>query len=223
MLKITFIGHSAFKLENETHSILIDPFISGNPVAAYSDLKTDDILLTHAHGDHLGDSLEISKKTGAKITAIFELANYCSEKGAKAQAINIGGKVPFPWGCAYWLPARHSSGTSEGRYGGEPASILIKMGENSVYHAGDTGLHYDMKMTGEFYKPKISLLPIGGYFTMGIDEAVKAAEWLESETIIPMHYGTFPPIQADPEEFKSKIESIGKKCIILKPGESLTI
>ncbi len=223
MVKITFIGHSAFKITGENHSILIDPFISGNPVSAFSDLKADDILVTHAHSDHLGDSIEISKKTGARITAIFELANYCGEKGAKARGINIGGKVPFSWGSAYWLPAAHSSGTPDGKYGGVPSSILVNIGGKSIYHAGDTGLHYDMKMIGEFYKPEIALLPIGGFYTMGINEAVKAAQWLESKKIIPMHYNTFPPIKADPEEFKAEIETIGKECVILKPGESIDI
>ena len=222
-VKITFIGHSAFKISTESHAVLIDPFITGNPLAAYSDLKADDILLTHAHGDHLGDSIKISQKTGTKITAVFELANYCAEKGAAAQPVNIGGKVPFPWGNAYWLPAVHSSGTPDGRYGGMPASILVNIEGKSIYHAGDTGLHYDMKMVGEFYKPGISLLPIGGYFTMGIDEAVHAAEWLGSQKVIPMHYNTFPPIKVDPEEFKAKIEALGKECIILKPGESIDL
>jgi L-ascorbate metabolism protein UlaG (beta-lactamase superfamily) len=222
-VKITFIGHSAFKISTENHAVLIDPFITGNPLAAYSDLKADDILVTHAHGDHLGDSIEISKKTGSQITAVFELANYCAEKGAISQPVNIGGKVNFSWGSAYWLPAVHSSGTPDGKYGGEAASILVNIGGKTIYHAGDTGLHYDMKMVGEFYKPEVSLLPIGGHFTMGIDEAVHAAEWLGSQKVIPMHYNTFPPIKADPEEFKSKIETLGKECIVLKPGEGLVI
>jgi len=223
MVKISFIGHSAFKITGETYSLLIDPFITGNPVAAYSDLKADDILLTHAHGDHLGDSIEIAKNTGAQITAIFELANYCTEKGVKAQGVNIGGKVPFPWGSAYWLPAAHSSGTPDGRYGGVPASILINIDGKSIYHAGDTGLHYDMKMIGEFYKPQIAMLPIGGFYTMGINEAVRAAQWLDCNKIIPMHYDTFPPIKTDPEEFKAELEAIGKECIILKPGQKVEI
>ncbi len=223
MVRITFIGHSAFKIDGEAGSILIDPFITGNPSAKVSDLKVDDILVSHAHGDHLGDSIEISRKTGAKITAIFELANYCGEKGVKAQGVNIGGKVPFDWGNAYWLPAAHSSGTPDGKYGGEPASILVNIDGKSIYHAGDTGLHYDMKMIGGFYKPEIALLPIGGFYTMGIPEAVEAARWLEVKKVIPMHYNTFPAIKSDPEEFKAEINSIGKECIVLNPGESIEI
>ncbi|OGI00191.1 MAG: metal-dependent hydrolase [Candidatus Melainabacteria bacterium GWF2_37_15] len=212
-MKITFIGHSAFKIND---SILIDPFMAGNHTA-------NDILLTHAHGDHLGDAIEISRKTGAKITAIFELANYCAEKGAKAQGVNIGGKVPFSWGSAYWLPARHSSSTPDGKYGGEPASIFLNINGKKIYHAGDTGLHYDMKMIGELYKPDVALLPIGGFYTMGVDEAVKAAQWLDCNKVIPMHYNTFPAIQVDVLDFKAKIEAVGKECIILKPSENVEV
>jgi L-ascorbate metabolism protein UlaG (beta-lactamase superfamily) len=223
VVKIQYIGHSAFKISTKGKSLLIDPFITGNPLAANVDLNVHDILVTHGHGDHLGDSLELSKKYNSPITAIFELANYCAKKGAKVQGINMGGKVPFEWGNAVWLPAAHSSGTPDGTYGGEPASILVNIDGISIYHAGDTGLHYDLKMVGEFYKPDIALLPIGGYFTMGVDEAVKAAEWLGSKKIIPMHYDTFPPIKADVEDFKKKINAIGAECIILKSGDILEV
>ncbi len=225
-VEIKFLGHSAFAISEEENSILIDPFISGNPgvVTTHKNLSSKDILLTHAHGDHLGDAIELSKRFNSTITAVFELANYCAKKGAKAQGVNIGGKVPFAWGYAYWLTAAHSSSTPEGIYGGCPASILVSIGGVSIYHAGDTGLHSDLKIIGEFYKPQISILPIGGYYTMGIDEAVEAAKWLGSEKIIPMHYNTFPPISVDIQDFKNKIESqTNAQCIVLKNGESLTL
>ena len=232
-VKIKYIGHSGFLIESGDHSIVIDPFINNNPNAAVSvsSINVQDIFVTHAHMDHLGDSVAISKNTGATITAIFELANYCAKKGAEAQGVNIGGKLPFRWGHAVFLPARHSSSTADEHYGGEAASILINIDKISIYHAGDTGLHYDLKMIGEFYKPDIAILPIGGFYTMGIDEAVQAANWLGSKTIIPMHYNTFPPIQTNVEEFKKKIESntllppsAGQaKCIILKPGSTYTV
>lgn len=225
-VKIKFLGHSAFKIISDNYSILIDPFITGNPEAkaTQEDLKVNDILVTHAHADHLGDSINLSKKTGAKLTAIFELANYCTGKGAKTQGVNMGGKVQFEWGNACWLPASHSSGTVDGHYGGTPASILMRIGNTSIYHAGDTGLHMDMKMIGEFYKPEISLLPIGGFYTMGIDEAVQAAKWVGSKKIIPMHYNTFPPIKAEAEEFKSKLEAeTDAECVILNPGEEYSL
>ncbi|MFH0702093.1 MAG: metal-dependent hydrolase [bacterium] len=221
-LIIKFIGHSAFVINYGANSIIIDPFITGNSQAKFDpvDLNVRDILITHAHGDHLGDSIEIAKKKSATITAMFEIANYCAKKGVKTQGVNMGGKVPFSWGNAYWLPAAHSSSMPDGQYGGEAAGILLNIGGTSVFHAGDTGLHLNFKMIGEFYKPEISILPIGGYYTMGIDEAVQAAKWLGSKKIIPMHYNTFPQIQIDVKEFKKRIESeASAECIILNPGE----
>ncbi|OGI16572.1 MAG: metal-dependent hydrolase [Candidatus Melainabacteria bacterium RIFOXYA12_FULL_32_12] len=222
-VEIKYLGHSAFLIIHNDHSILIDPFLVNSPISV-NELNVQDILLTHAHGDHLGDSIEISKEKNATITAIFELANYCSSQGVNANGVNLGGKVPFSWGYAYWLPASHSSSTPEGNYGGSPASILLNIKGVSIYHAGDTGLHYDLKMIGEVYKPDIALLPIGSYYTMGINEAVIAAKWLGSSKVIPIHYNTFPIIQANPEEFKAKIESETKSnCIILKPGELYSV
>jgi len=224
-INIKYLGHSAFILSDESSSVIIDPFLTGNPKASESSdkIKVNDILITHAHSDHLGDAIDISKKTQANITAIFELANYCSKKGAKAQGINMGGKIRYPWGYAVWLPASHSSSLPDGQYAGDPASIFINFKGTSIYHAGDTGLHMNLKMIGEFYKPEISLLPIGGYFTMGPDEAVQAAKWLGSKKIIPMHYDTFAPIKVDANVFKNKIQSETEaECIILTPGEIIT-
>ncbi|MEI7474755.1 MAG: metal-dependent hydrolase [bacterium] len=221
-VKIKYLGHSAFLIENKNFSIIIDPFLTGNEmfVNDKSVEKVNDILITHAHGDHLGDAVDLSKRTGAQISAIFEVANYCTRKGAKAQGLNIGGKVPFEWGTANWLTAAHSSSLPDGSYGGCPASILITIDGIKIFHAGDTGLHSDLKMIGEFYKPDIALLPIGGFFTMGIEEAVEATKWLGCKTVIPMHYNTFPPIKANPEEFKTQIaiETMAD-CIILKSNE----
>jgi len=223
---IKYLGHSAFIISDEEYSVLIDPFLSGNPKASESagDIKVDDILLTHAHSDHLGDAINISRRLNKKITAMFELAEYCSRNGANVQGINLGGKIRFPWGYAVWLPASHSSSTLDGKYAGSPASIFINFNGVTIYHAGDTGLHMDLKMVGEFYKPEISLLPIGGYYTMGPDEAVQVAKWLESKKIIPMHYDTFSQIEIDVKDFKKKIASETKaECIILKPGESVKV
>ncbi len=222
-LKIKFLGHSAFMISSENANILIDPFISENPQAQSEIEKTKptDILVTHAHADHLGDAIPLSKTYNAPITAIFELANYCMNKGANAQGVNLGGKVPFSWGYTNWLPATHSSSTPEGDYGGCAASVLVGLDGVKIYHAGDTGLHYDLKMVGDFYNPDIALLPIGGFFTMGIDEAVQAVKWLGCKTVIPMHYNTFPPIAVDANEFKQKVESeTSAKCIILNMNQT---
>lgn len=225
-INIEYLGHSAFIIKNDSYSVIIDPFLTGNPKASITadKVQVSDILVTHGHGDHVGDAVEISKKTGTKITAVFEIANYCTKKGAKSQGINLGGKIKFPWGWAVWLPASHTSSFSDGSYAGCPASILLEIGGVKIYHAGDTGLHMDLKMIGDVYKPDVSILPIGGYYTMGIDEAVIAAKWIGSQTIIPMHYDTFPPIKTDASVFKEKIESqMDARCIILPAGENLII
>lgn len=215
-VEITFLGHSAFKISDGKHNILVDPYLHYGNVEGH----VDDILVTHAHMDHLGSSIEISKKTGAKITTIFELANYCSKKGAKSQGINVGGKVKFDWGEAQWFSATHSSSLPDGSYGGCASSIFIKIQDKTIYHAGDTGLHLDMKIIGELYSPYLSLLPIGSVFTMGTDDAVEAAKYLKTSVVIPMHYNTFDAIKADTEYFKEKLErDTAAKCVILKPFE----
>ena len=225
MLNIYYIGHSAFYLKTEKTGILIDPFISGNPKSVF-DLQTNkitNIFLTHAHADHLGDAIPISKATRAEITAIFELANYCMGKGALTKGINLGGKIEYPWGSARFLPAFHSSSTPEGIYAGMPASILFEINGLKIYHAGDTCLNSEMKTIGEVYSPDIALLPIGSTFTMDIVEATKAAKWLNAKQVIPMHYNTFDLIKADTDKFKNAIESQDQKCTILKPGESINL
>lgn len=220
-LKIEYIAHSAFYITSGDYGILIDPFISQNPLAKFdtaSNIITD-ILLTHAHADHLGDAIPISREKKARITAVFELANYCENKGALVDGINLGGKIEFPWGSARFLPAFHSSSTPDGAYAGMPASILIEVDGVKIYHAGDTCLNSEMKVVGEFYKPDYAMLPVGSHFTMDIDEAVIAAQWLGAKKIIPMHYNTFGAIEVNIDEFKNKIEKAGKECLILKPSE----
>ena len=225
-VKIKYLGHSCFIISNEKFSIILDPFMSGNPLCSVNpkDIKVDDILLTHAHSDHTGDAPTISKHSGAKISAIFELANYFTNKGLSTQGVNIGGKVNFEWGSAVWLPASHSSTCADGTNGGVASSILINIDGGKIYHAGDTGLHYDMKMIGEMYSPDVCLLPIGGFYTMGVEEAVKATEWLNTKVVIPMHYNTFPPIVADDKKFKHLVElNTPAKCVILKSDETYEI
>lgn len=222
---INYIGHSAFFIENETAGILIDPFISGNPNSVFkiSPDKIKDILVTHGHGDHLGDAIPLSKKTGAQITTIFELANYCQTMGATVNGINMGGRIKLNGAFAKFMPAFHSSSTPDGKYAGMPSSIILEIGGKRIYHAGDTCLHQEMKVIGEFFKPDIAFLPIGSHYTMDVNEAATAAQWLNTQTVIPMHYNTFPVINADVQCFKEKIEKEGKKCVILNPGESFSI
>jgi L-ascorbate metabolism protein UlaG (beta-lactamase superfamily) len=225
MVKLTYHGHSVFEIKTEQHSLIIDPFLSGNSHANIkpSQVKADYIILTHAHGDHLGDAFEIAKNNNATIIAVNELANYASEKGCKAHNMHIGGGHNFPFGRVKFTIAHHGSSSPDGRYMGEPAGVVIAINGKNVYHAGDTGLFLDMRLIGEITPLDAALVPIGDNFTMGIDDAVKAVEFLNPKLAIPMHYNTFGVIEADPEEFKRKVESIGKKCIILPPGESIEI
>lgn len=223
--EINYIGHSAFFIERENCGILIDPFISGNPLAKFetNERNITDIFVTHGHADHLGDAISISKSKQTPITAVFELANYCSEKGASVNSINLGAKLSYTWGNARFLPAFHSSSTPDGKYAGMPASILFDINGKKIYHAGDTSLNSEMKVIGEVYAPEIALLPVGSTYTMDIDEAVIAAKWLKTSKVIPMHYNTFDAIKVNIEEFKQKLSAQGIECIILKPGESIKL
>ena len=228
-VEIKYIGHSAFCFSTEEYgSILVDPFITGNPCAKFDmeKEKIKDIFVTHGHGDHLGDAIPLSKKTQAQVSAVFELANYCAEQGAAAKGVSFGGKIQYQWGNARFLPAFHSSSTPDGKYAGMPASILFDINGTKIYHAGDTCLNSEMKVCGEIYKPDIALLPAGSFYTMDTKQAAIAAKWLNVKKVIPMHYNTFPPISvstAELENLKNELEESSIECIILKPGESLKV
>lgn len=223
MLKLTYLSHSTFLFDDGKNILIIDPFISGNPTMPIKveDLKPNFIVLTHAHGDHLGDAVTLAKKHNALIIAVNELANYVAEQGCQAHNMHIGGGWNFPFGRLKFTIAHHGSSSPDGRYMGEPAGIVFNMGGITIYHTGDTGLFLDMKLIGELNKIDIMLAPIGDNFTMGIDDAVKAVEFVNPELAIPMHYNTFGVIQADPNEFKRKVESIGKNSRVLEFGETI--
>ncbi|MBQ3642480.1 metal-dependent hydrolase [bacterium] len=221
MRRLTYLGHSAFFIEKDWEGILIDPFITGNPSASfdYKSKRISQIFVTHAHLDHLGDAIAISKHTGAPIIACFELANYCLEKGAKAIGINTGGKIDFPWGSVRVVNAVHSSSNPDLPYGGLAVGYIFDIDGTTIYHAGDTALMPEFSMIGELYNPYYALLPIGGYYTMGVEEAAIAAKMLYSMEIIPMHYNTFPNIKANLQEFTDILEAQGQKCLPLKANE----
>lgn len=228
MPKLTFLGHAAFSLELSGAKLLIDPFLSGNPLAAAGpdDIEADYVLLTHGHPDHLGDGIEIAKKNDATIVAPFELATRCETKGATVHPMHIGGAFEFPFGRVKLTIAVHGSGfpTEQGiEYLGNPCGFLVTADGKTVYHAGDTGLFYDMKLIGEMNEIDIALLPIGDNFTMGIDDAVKATELLGARLSIPMHYDTFDLIKADPEEFVAKVKKEGRDARVLKPGGNIEV
>jgi len=224
MLKVTYLGHSCFLLDDGTHKIIIDPFITGNSQAPIKpeELNVDFIILTHGHGDHLGDGIEVAKRCDATIIAVNELANYVAGEGCKAHNMHIGGGWNFPFGRVKFTIAHHGSAGPNGEYLGNPAGVVVTMGGKKVYHAGDTGIFLDMKLIGEMDKIDIYMAPIGDNFTMGIDDAVKSVEFVNPGLAIPMHYDTFPVIPADPNEFKSKVEAVGKKCMVFPFGHTET-
>lgn len=218
-----FLGHSCVTVENGKHKIIIDPFLSGNDKAAAkpTDIKVQYVLLTHGHGDHVGDAVQIAKANDATIVANFELANYCSRQGCTVHPMHIGGSHAFAFGRVKLTIAHHGGGAGEHAdiYTGPPVGFLIEMDGKTMYHPGDTGLFLDMKLIGEMNKIDLAWLPIGDNFTMGIDDAAKAVEFLKPAQVVPFHYDTFDVIAADPTQFASKVK--GSKVTVLKPGESI--
>ena len=216
---ITYLGHSCFEINTNNKKILIDPFLALSP--NYDYIGVTDIFVTHGHADHLGNAIEISQKTGAKITAIFELANYCASKGAHTNGISLGAWIDYEWGKVIAVPAFHSSSTPEGIYAGCPCGFVFDINGKILYHAGDTCLNSEMKVIGELYQPDIAMLPIGGCYTMDIEHAVKATEWLKTTAIIPMHYNTFEAIKVDISEFEREIRALGKIPLVLQVGQKV--
>ena len=223
MAKLTYLGHAAFLVEGSKGCLVIDPFLTGNPLARTKpeEIQVDHVLLSHGHGDHLGDALEIARRCGATIVAPNELALYCAGKGAKTHGMHLGGAYNFPFGRVKLTIAHHGSMAPDGTYTGNPCGFLVTMDGKTLYHPGDTGLFYDMKLIGEMNRIEVAVLPIGDNFTMGIEDAVKAAEFLQAGVVIPMHYGTFEVIDVEPQEFVAQVQKIGRKARLLPVGESL--
>jgi L-ascorbate metabolism protein UlaG (beta-lactamase superfamily) len=228
MTRITYIGHSAFELSDGSTSVLVDPFITGNPSAkaSASDFSPQTILLTHAHNDHVGDSVEIAKRAAATIFATFELATYLGAKGVNTTGANHGGTVAFAGGSAKFVPAWHTSSYQEGEQfvaPGVPAGLVVRFGGKTIYFAGDTCLFGDMKLIGE-EGLDVAVLPIGDHFTMGPADAIRAVKLLEPKLVIPCHYNTFPPIKQDGQRFGEMLgTSTNARGVILEPGETFDI
>jgi L-ascorbate metabolism protein UlaG (beta-lactamase superfamily) len=223
-MEVRFLGHACFELSDGTTTVLIDPFLSGNPKAAVSaaDVNPTVILLTHGHGDHFGDTVEIAKRTGAPVLAIVEIARELAEEGIETHDPNMGGTVRFEWGWVKLVPAWHSSTTPKGT-ASTPAGLVISLGGTVVYHLGDTCAFSDLQLVGKRTPIDIALVPIGGHYTMDREEAVDAVEWIAAGTVIPCHYNTFPLVETDVEAFKSDVEaSTSSNVVVLEPGETHT-
>lgn len=225
-MKLKYFSHSSFQVTtNSSIKLLIDPFLDGNPTSPVkaADVDAEYIILTHAHGDHIGDSFSIAKRCGSSFICVNELADYCNAKGFEAHNMHIGGGYDFEFGRVKFTIAHHGSMTPDNSYAGEPAGVILSIDGKIIYHTGDTGLFYDMKLIGEMTPIDYMLLPIGDNFTMGITDAVKAVELTSPKVAIPMHYNTFPVIEADPNDFKAKVEAKGFKCIVMEYGEEIDL
>jgi L-ascorbate metabolism protein UlaG (beta-lactamase superfamily) len=229
MMELIYHGHSCVQLISEGKSLVIDPFLRGNElaVAKPEDIKTDFILLTHAHTDHILDAEPIARSNDAPIVATFELATYMSRKGLKTIEMNLGGTVDLGFAKATMIQAFHSSGImledNQIIYGGMPGGFIIRAEGRTILHAGDTALFGDMKMIGDRYDIDVAFLPIGDHYTMGPEDALLAAKWFGAKTVIPVHYNSFPPIRQDANAFVKQLEAQGQKGIVLAPGERLEL
>ncbi|MEE8192395.1 MAG: metal-dependent hydrolase [Gemmatimonadales bacterium] len=216
-ISITFLGHAGFLLSDGTHTVAIDPFLTGNPVATMKpdEVKCQSIVLTHGHADHLGDTVAIAKANDATVFGAFEIVEYMGEQEIKGEPGNPGGKITADFGWVAFTQAVHSS-SYEGRYMGMPCGAVVHMGGVTVYHLGDTGIFGDMKLLGEIYRPDIALVPTGDRFTMGPELATRAVEMIKPKVAIPMHYGTWPLLLPNATGFEPK----GVEVKEMEPGET---
>ena len=226
MLKLTWHSHACILVETTNTRILVDPFLTGNPLASVKaeEVGADYILVSHGHGDHLGDTVSIAKRTGATVVCNFEIATWLQNQGLEnVHPQHIGGGYDYPWGRVKLTIAHHGSALPDGSYGGNPCGFLLYLEGKKIYHACDTGLFYDMKLIGE-EGIDLAILPIGDNFTMGPDDALRAVKLIEPQKVLPIHYNTFDVIAQDPLAWKTRVESnTDTEVVVLEAGQNLEL
>ncbi len=223
-MKVIYYGHSCFSVQAGRHTLLFDPFITPNELARSVDVNkvaANFILISHGHDDHMTDAADIARRTGATLISNFEIVEWFARSGIqKAHALNHGGGFNFDFGRVKYVNAVHSSTMPDGSSGGHPGGFVVETLEGNFYYSGDTALTLDMKLIGESTRLRFAVLCIGDNFTMGLDDAVKAAEFVGCHEILGVHYDTFPPIKIDHAAAQEKFKAAGRRLRLLKPGES---
>lgn len=227
-MQLTYFGHSAFQIETNGTTLLFDPFITNNPhtegVVTADDLEPDVILLTHAHGDHWGDTLDIATRTGAQLVANFEIINYANNQGHEnGQPMNTGGAWDFAWGRVTQTFARHSSSFPDGTYGGHPNGFIVEVEGKTIYNTGDTDPFSEMAWIGEDHDVDLLLLPIGDCFTMGPAGSLRAIRMVQPKLTVPLHFDTFPLIEVDTDAWAQQTQDAGFAAQVMAPGETLDL
>lgn len=225
-MKYTYLGQSSFLLETDTHKFLFDPFISHNPLAktiGITQIKADYILVSHGHGDHVGDLIELAKQTKAQVIAVPEVIGWAMKQGVENVHPMNYGKYTFDFGTVRMVWATHSSGLPDGSYGGNPAGFVLEIDSKQIYFAGDTGLTIEMKLLAELYKLDYAILPIGGNYTMDVDDAVIAANYINCDKIIGIHYDTFPVIEIDSANAIESFKRAQKTLLLPAIGETIVL
>lgn len=226
-MNFTFYGQSCFSLEIGGKHILFDPFITGNPLAKDIDVNTiqaDYILVSHGHGDHVADLITIAKRTGATVVSAFEITEWCGKQGVQnVHPLNLGGQWKFDFGTVKYVTAIHSSVLPDGTYGGNPGGFLITTDEGNFYYSGDTALTMDMQLIPRFARLDFAILPIGDNFTMGADDAIIAAEFIQCKKIVGVHFDTFGYIKIDHELTRNKFSAAGLELTLPEIGKTISI